>query len=269
MSADVHTHGVAEPLLQVEGLTKRFGGLVAVSDLTFEVRRGEILGLIGPNGAGKTTAFNLITGFDKPTRGRVRFDGRDITSASVHQRARAGMVRTFQGHDVFPGETARRNVEIALNAIPGRIPLSARLNPSQVRRQRENVRQCVDELLNRVGISAFADRLGADLPHALSGLLGVAMAMATEPRLILLDEPLAGVNQTDANEILEVIQGLRADGTTVVLVEHNMRAVMAHCERIVVIHHGQKLAEGAPDAIRNHPDVVKAYLGEESGQDVA
>lgn len=252
MTTDVPSPS-GQPLLRVERLTKRFGGLVAVDDLSFEVHPGEIVGLIGPNGAGKTTAFNLMTGFERPTAGKVRFHERDITRRSAHQRARLGMVRTFQGHDVFPSESARRNVEIALGANPRR--------PQRVPRGRRADR--ADELLARVGLERFSDQPADDLPHAVSGLLGLAMAMALDPDLVLLDEPLAGVNQTDAAGILAVIEQLRDDGTTVVLVEHNMRAVMEHCTRIVVLHHGRQLAAGTPDEIRNNDAVIDAYLGEE------
>jgi branched-chain amino acid transport system ATP-binding protein len=207
-----------------------------------------MLGLIGPNGAGKTTAFNLITGFDRPTLGRIFFDGVDVTGEVAHQRARRGMVRTFQAHDTFKAVSVLRNVEIALSA-------SRRLN------SRSAITGRARELLEIIGITHFADQEAGSLPHAAAGLLGVAMAMACQPKLVLLDEPLAGANRTEADEILHAVQEVRRAGTTVVLVEHNMQAVMAHCERILVLHHGHLLAQGTPDEIQNDRLVIEAYLG--------
>lgn len=264
------TVGSATPILEVRGLSKRFGGLMAVDDLSFAVRAGEMVGLIGPNGAGKTTVFNMLSGFEAPTHGVVIFDGDDVTGLPAHRRAQRGMVRTFQGHDVFPAETAARNVEMALTA-PVRGLAAARIlfGGRGARKQRAAARADALELLDVVNLGAYAGREAGSLPHAMSGLLGLAMAMASKPRIIMLDEPLAGVNQAESVAILEAIEKVRATGTTVVLVEHNMRAVMRHCQRIVVLHHGRKLAEGDPTEIQENTEVISAYLGSEDDVDVA
>jgi branched-chain amino acid transport system ATP-binding protein len=240
---------VPEVLARVTNLTRRFGGLVAVSDLSMEIRRGEILGLIGPNGAGKSTTFNLISGFFKPSAGRLYFDGKDVTGKSALYMSRAGLVRTFQHGSLMRSMTVRDNILIgAIGALP-----------RAGRRERE-VR--VDDTAEMLGLRPYMDECAGTLPHGIQRLVSIGIAFAPRPRLLCLDEPLTGLNQTEVHETLGVFEKIRTEfGSTILLVEHNMKAVMKICDRIVVLHHGQLLATGTPQEIRRNDDVVAAYLG--------
>jgi branched-chain amino acid transport system ATP-binding protein len=233
-------------LLHVTGLTRRFGGLVAVNRLDFAVERGEILGLIGPNGAGKTTVFSLLTGFLRPNSGRVEFDGAPLVNLSPHKICERGMVRTFQNLKPFPRLTIRENVMVgALARTPNR-ELSGRY---------------VSESLELMGLTDMADRMPSELPIGHLKLLEMAKALATRPRLLLLDEPYAGLTPAEGAHFGEVLQRIRTSGVTICLIEHVMRFVMAICDRIVVLHHGVKIAEGKAAAVASDPAVIKAYLG--------
>jgi branched-chain amino acid transport system ATP-binding protein len=246
------------PLLETRELTRLFGGLAAVNRVDLTVDRGEIVGLIGPNGAGKTTCFNLLSGFLRPTRGSIVFDGEDITGLRPHQIAARGLVRTFQLTALFQDMTALENVLLGLHLHSGTGPrqvlFSRRHFPAdEIARGRD--------VLDFTGLAAHADQLTRNLPHGHQRVLGIAMALAARPRLLLLDEPVTGMNLDESGRVMDLVQTIRSRGTTVLLVEHNMKAVMGTCERIVVLNFGQKLAEGTPAQVSISPEVIQAYLG--------
>lgn len=236
-------------LARVTNLTRRFGGLVAVSDLSMEIRRNEILGLIGPNGAGKSTTFNLISGFFKPSSGRLYFDGVDVTGKSALHMSRAGLVRTFQHGSLMRSMSVRDNILIgAIGALP------------RAGRKERELR--AEETADMLGLRPYMDETAGTLPHGIQRLVSIGIAFAPRPRLLCLDEPLTGLNQTEVHATLGVFEQIRSEfGSTILLVEHNMKAVMKICDRIVVLHHGQLLATGTPQDIRNNDKVVSAYLG--------
>jgi branched-chain amino acid transport system ATP-binding protein len=250
-------------LLKVEGLTKRFGGLVAVGGLDMGVELGEIVGLIGPNGAGKTTVFNLLCGSHRPTKGRVLFEDRDITGKKPHQVAALGMVRTFQITNIFSDLTVRQNVALAYNLKAGISYWGSVARTRRSRAQERGVAQRSEAILTRVGLESVMDAPAGALAHGHKNLLGIAIALAVEPKLLLLDEPLAGMNAHEVLEAMGVIRRLWEDGTSILLIEHNMKAAMALCERLVVISFGRKIAEGTPAEIRDNKTVIEAYLGDE------
>jgi len=237
----------AAPLLRVEGLTRRFGGLTAVSGLNFEVRPGEILGLIGPNGAGKSTVFNVISGYYKPSAGRMHFDGRDITGLGAAQISRLGLVRTFQHGSLLREMTVRDNLLVAtFTLLRSRAERDAR----------------VRETATMLGLEADLDEIAGNLPHGRQRLVSIGIAFARRPKLMCLDEPLTGLNQSEVMRTLQVFRSIRdTHGITVLLVEHNMKAVMQICDRIVVLDHGEFLAEGTPAEVSRNEAVIQAYLG--------
>jgi branched-chain amino acid transport system ATP-binding protein len=245
-------------LLETRGLTRLFGGLAAVNNVDLTVDKGEIVGLIGPNGAGKTTCFNLLTGFLRPTRGSIVFDGESIAGLKPHQIAARGLVRTFQLTTLFQEMTALENVLLGLHLHSGTnaggVLLSRRgFPPDEIARSRE--------VLDFTGLAAHADQLTRNLPHGHQRVLGIAMALAAQPRLLLLDEPVTGMNLDESGRVMELVKTIRSRGTTILLVEHNMKAVMGTCERVVVLNFGQKLAEGTPAQVSTSPAVFQAYLG--------
>jgi branched-chain amino acid transport system ATP-binding protein len=233
-------------LLHVTGLTRRFGGLVAVNRLDLVVESGEILGLIGPNGAGKTTVFSLLTGFLRPDDGHVVFDGEPLRNLSPHKICLRGMVRTFQNLKPFPRLTIRENVMVGALARTVDRKLSARY---------------VAEALELMGLTDMANRMPNELPIGHLKMLEMAKALATQPHLLLLDEPYAGLTPSEGAHLGDLLQRIRMKGVTICLIEHVMRFVMAVCDRIVVLHHGEKIAEGQPTAVASDPAVIKAYLG--------
>jgi branched-chain amino acid transport system ATP-binding protein len=239
------------PLLEVEDLMVQFGGVVAVAEAGFAAESGIVTGLIGPNGAGKTTCFNVISGLQRPTRGRVLLDGSDITAMSVHRRARRGIARTFQRLEAFGSLSVRENVRVAQDIHAG--------FKGVLRRERAEV----DALLDRVGILAYANERADSIPTGTARLLELARCLASSPRLLLLDEPSSGLDEAETQDFGRLLQDLAAEGRGILMVEHDMDLVMSVCETIHVLDFGRVIASGTGSQVRSDPLVQKAYLGED------
>jgi branched-chain amino acid transport system ATP-binding protein len=248
-------------VLEVQNLAVSFGGVHAVRDVTFAAQPDHVTGVVGPNGAGKTTLFNMISGFQRPDRGRVIFEGLTLSGRKPNRIAAAGLVRTFQKTEVFDALTVRKAVEIG--AMCGRrFPLWRVVLPRAVREVHVHARADALTTLDLCGLAAKADATCDALSYGEQRLLGIAVALAARPRMILLDEPASGLNPTEARALGDLIGRIRANGTGVLLIEHNMSLVMRVSDRIVVLHHGEKIAEGRPETIARDPAVLDAYLGQ-------
>lgn len=248
-------------MLEIKALTKYFGGLAAVQSLNLRISRDEIVGLIGPNGAGKTTVFNLVTGFLRPTGGRIMFAGEDITARKPHSVAEKGIVRTFQATCLFAEFSVLQNVIAACHLKPKFSFWEAAFHTPSSRRKEESVLSRALEIVQFVGLDTAKDMPARSLPHGHQRILGIAIALAAEPKLLLLDEPLSGMNAEEVNNAKEIIHKIWEKGITILLIEHNMGAIMSLCQRIVVLNFGNKIAEGSPDEIRENKEVIQAYLG--------
>jgi branched-chain amino acid transport system ATP-binding protein len=251
-------------ILEIIGLTKRFGGVLAMTDVDLEVPSGEILGIIGPNGAGKTTLFNSITGFHRPTRGQILFEGKDITGMKPNTIASLGLVRTFQLVSLMDKETALENVRVACHLRRNVGVLQSVFHTPKARQDDAAITAQALELMEQLGLIEVKDDVTSSLPHGLRRLLGLCVALATRPKLLLLDEPTAGMSASETNRIMDHIQGVRSSGVTVMLVEHDMSVIMTVCDRIMVLSFGKKIAEGTPREIASNKDVISAYLGFET-----
>ena len=249
------------PAIEVLELSVTFGGLNAVDKLSFSVAPGSIKGIIGPNGAGKTTLFNAISGITQPSSGKILLDGRDLTALRPHERATLGLSRTFQNLQLFPEMSVLENVMVGAHPRMSAGWLSGLFAQGEVEEQAFEADAY--RLLSLLGLEARAGELAADLGFADAKLLEIARAMAAKPRVLLLDEPIAGVPLADQNRILDVIRAINANGVTILLVEHNMRVVMSACADILVVNYGKRLAEGKPVDVARNPDVIRAYLGGE------
>jgi len=250
-------------LLEIRGLSRYFGGLAAVNDLDLDVLDSEILGLIGPNGAGKTTLFNLINGFFPPTSGEVIFQGEEISKFKPHEIAKLGIGRSFQQSVLFMGSTVFENVFTGFHMNYKTGLLKQFLHTPAVREEEENIKQKVMEILEFMGLASQKDELAQNLSHGHQRILGLCIALASNPELLLLDEPVTGMNPGETVTMIGLIRQLRDRGITLVVVEHDMKAVMSLCDRIVVLNYGRKIAEGLPGEIRENRSVIEAYLGQE------
>ena len=251
----------AAPILAVADVSKRFGGLLAVDRVSFEVEQGRVFALIGPNGAGKTTLFNCVTGLHPPTSGTVLFDGRDITGAKPHQAARLGIARTFQNIRLFEYMSALDNVRVGQHVrMHAKLWDSLFKLPAERQEERE-VTERARELLDFVGISQHANSYARNLAYGQQRRLEIARALATQPRLLLLDEPAAGFNPQEKVALMRLVDRILERGVTVFLIEHDMKVVMGISHRVAVLDHGEKIAEGSPEEVRTNQRVIEAYLG--------
>jgi branched-chain amino acid transport system ATP-binding protein len=247
----------AVPLLEIRGLSRRFQGLIAVDDVSTAVDLHELVGLIGPNGAGKTTLFNMISGFIPPSAGDILFEGRSLLGLKPHRIARLGIGRTFQNLRTMPNMTVFDNVSIGALAAATRSPWRTLRHGTASRR----INELTEEALERVHLSDQADELAANLSYGRRKYLEIARALATGPKLLILDEPAAGLNDTETADLAVFLQSLVGDGLTILLVEHDMSLVMSICHRVIVLASGAKIADHPPDAVRRNPQVLESYLG--------
>ncbi len=248
-----------QPMLKVAGLRRHFGGFVAVDNVSFEQRQGEILGLVGPNGAGKSTIFNLVSGFIRPSAGKVEYRGRDITGMDFHEVARLGVARSFQLNKLFGGLSVEENIRIGCHLH----------EPAGLRRfffgagreDRDALQGRVNSIIDRIGVHALRHQRADELSYGDQKLLGIGITLGSQPDLVMLDEPFAGMNQTETLRCADLVRGIAKEGKTVFLVDHNMRAIMGICDRVLVLNFGALVADGPPAEIQSNRAVIECYLG--------
>ena len=256
-------------VLEIKNITKNFGGISALTDVSFTINKGEIFGLIGPNGAGKTTMFNMITNMFAPTSGEIIFDGEQITGIKPYQITDKGICRTFQNIRLFPQMTVLENVMVGGHSRSHSGVLKSVFRTKSQRKEEEKLREKAKDLLELVGLSNYDEVIAENLSYGQQRRLEIARALASNPKLLLLDEPAAGMNETETESLFDLIKKVQARGVTVLIIEHDMPLVMKLCDRITVLNFGKKLAEGTPEEIQNNQAVIEAYLGSEEDDDIA
>lgn len=255
--------------LEVKQVSKSFGGLQALTDVTFTIEDGQVFGLIGPNGAGKTTMFNIITSMFPPSLGEIKFGNENIAGLKPHQITEKGICRTFQNIRLFQQMTVLENVMVGAHCRTKAGVWKSVLRPRSQKQEEKEIREKSERLLKLVGLLEFKDTIAENLSYGQQRRLEIARALASSPKLLLLDEPAAGMNETETQDLLELIFLIKSKGLTILLIEHDMPLVMKACDRIAVLNFGKKIAEGTPQEIQNNPDVIEAYLGREEDDEIA